>query len=235
MASSGRAIPWDPQAEGAIDLHSRLQFSSGKGDANCVELVCARGARAQARLANPEAGCYHPPARRRRQRPRNVRKLLIILDDTPEMLNAMRYAAVRASKTGGAVEMLAVISPEEFQQKARYEAVARSRILKGFGFYPRSRFIHIDLGPARSWGERFPKRGSAFAVENPAGARGAGGKMDAEGGGCVAGVATVGAAGVDWAAAVTPAIVKRSDKGLYEASAPNRRASCVIRRERRSA
>jgi hypothetical protein len=44
-----------------------------------------------------------------------LRKFLILLDDTPEMLNAMRYAAIRASKTGGAVEMLAVISPEEFQ------------------------------------------------------------------------------------------------------------------------
>lgn len=44
-----------------------------------------------------------------------MRKFLIILDDTPEMLNAMRYAAIRASKTGGGVEMLAIISPEEFQ------------------------------------------------------------------------------------------------------------------------
>jgi hypothetical protein len=44
-----------------------------------------------------------------------LRKFLIILDDTPEMLNAMRFAAIRASKTGGAVEMLAVIAPEEFQ------------------------------------------------------------------------------------------------------------------------
>ncbi len=44
-----------------------------------------------------------------------MRKFLVMLDDTPEMLNAMRYAAIRASKTGGAVEMLAVVSPEEFQ------------------------------------------------------------------------------------------------------------------------
>jgi nucleotide-binding universal stress UspA family protein len=44
-----------------------------------------------------------------------MRKFLIILDDSPEMLNAMRYAAIRAAKTGGAVEMLAVISPAEFQ------------------------------------------------------------------------------------------------------------------------
>jgi nucleotide-binding universal stress UspA family protein len=44
-----------------------------------------------------------------------VRKFLIILDDTPEMLNAMRYAAIRAAKTGGGVAMLAVVSPEDFQ------------------------------------------------------------------------------------------------------------------------
>ena len=44
-----------------------------------------------------------------------MRKFLVILDDTAEMLNAMRYAAIRAAKTGGGIEMLAVISPEEFQ------------------------------------------------------------------------------------------------------------------------
>lgn len=44
-----------------------------------------------------------------------MRKFLIILDDTPEMLNAMRYAAIRASKTGGAVAMLAIVSPDDFQ------------------------------------------------------------------------------------------------------------------------
>lgn len=44
-----------------------------------------------------------------------MRKFLVIFDDTPEMLNAIRYAGIRASKTGGAVEFLAVISPEEFQ------------------------------------------------------------------------------------------------------------------------
>ncbi|MFT3974759.1 MAG: universal stress protein [Amaricoccus sp.] len=44
-----------------------------------------------------------------------MRKSLIILDDTPEMLNAMRFAASRAAKTGGGIVMLAVISSEEFQ------------------------------------------------------------------------------------------------------------------------
>lgn len=52
---------------------------------------------------------------RKTNRGKTLRKFLIILDDTSEMLNAMRYAAIRASKTGGAVEMLAIIDPEEFQ------------------------------------------------------------------------------------------------------------------------
>jgi nucleotide-binding universal stress UspA family protein len=43
-----------------------------------------------------------------------MRKFLVVLDDSRECLNAMRFAAMRASKTGGAVVILAVISPEEF-------------------------------------------------------------------------------------------------------------------------
>ena len=43
-----------------------------------------------------------------------MRKFLVILDDSRECLNAMRFAAMRATKTGGGVEILAVIPPEEF-------------------------------------------------------------------------------------------------------------------------
>jgi nucleotide-binding universal stress UspA family protein len=43
-----------------------------------------------------------------------MRKFLVVLDDTRECLNAMRFAAMRASHTGGGVKVLAVISPEEF-------------------------------------------------------------------------------------------------------------------------
>jgi nucleotide-binding universal stress UspA family protein len=43
-----------------------------------------------------------------------MRKFLVILDDSRECLNAMRFAAMRASKTGAGVEVLAVIAPEEF-------------------------------------------------------------------------------------------------------------------------
>ena len=44
-----------------------------------------------------------------------MRKFLVVLDDSRECLNAMRMAAMRAEKTGGGVEVLAVIPPDEFQ------------------------------------------------------------------------------------------------------------------------
>jgi len=44
-----------------------------------------------------------------------LRKFLIVVDETPECMNAMRFAARRAQKTGGGVVMLYVIEPEEFQ------------------------------------------------------------------------------------------------------------------------
>ena len=56
--------------------------------------------------------------------------------------------------------------------------------------------IHIDLGPARSWGECFPKRATAFATEPPAAREVLSESRTLKGGGA-AGVATVGAAGVE--------------------------------------
>ncbi|MEM1373920.1 MAG: universal stress protein [Pseudomonadota bacterium] len=43
-----------------------------------------------------------------------MRKFLVVLDDSRECLNAMRFAAMRASHTGGGVEVLAIIPPDEF-------------------------------------------------------------------------------------------------------------------------
>ena len=42
-----------------------------------------------------------------------MRKFLVVLDDTRECLNAMRFAAMRAAKTGGAVQVLSVIEPAD--------------------------------------------------------------------------------------------------------------------------
>lgn len=43
-----------------------------------------------------------------------MRKFLVVLDDSRECLNAMRFAAMRAARTGGGVTILSVIPPEEF-------------------------------------------------------------------------------------------------------------------------
>jgi nucleotide-binding universal stress UspA family protein len=44
-----------------------------------------------------------------------LRKFLVVVDETPECAQAMRFAARRAQKTEGKVTMLYVIRPEEFQ------------------------------------------------------------------------------------------------------------------------
>jgi nucleotide-binding universal stress UspA family protein len=44
-----------------------------------------------------------------------MRKFLVVLDDSQECLNAMRFASMRAANTGGGVMILSVIPPDEFQ------------------------------------------------------------------------------------------------------------------------
>ena len=39
---------------------------------------------------------------------------MVVLDDSKECLNAMRFAAMRAANSGGGVTILSVISPDEF-------------------------------------------------------------------------------------------------------------------------
>ena len=77
-----------------------------------------------------------------------------------------------------------------------FEAAAREVGFLGFGYYPRSGFIHIDLGPARSWGERFPVRAVPFAPETQPAREILAESRTLRGTGA-AGVATVGAAGVE--------------------------------------
>ena len=55
-----------------------------------------------------------------------MRKFLAILDDSQECLNAMRFAAMRAARTGGGVEVLAVIPPEEFNHWIGVSDIMRS-------------------------------------------------------------------------------------------------------------
>ena len=54
-----------------------------------------------------------------------MRKFLVVLDDSQECLNAMRFAAMRAENTGARVEILAVIPPEEFNHWIGVGAIMR--------------------------------------------------------------------------------------------------------------
>ncbi|WP_299674118.1 universal stress protein [uncultured Roseobacter sp.] len=54
-----------------------------------------------------------------------MRKFLVVLDDSRECLNAMRFAAMRAANTGGGVEILSVIPPDEFNHWIGVGAVMR--------------------------------------------------------------------------------------------------------------
>lgn len=77
-----------------------------------------------------------------------------------------------------------------------FEAAARQVGFLGFGYYPRSGFMHIDLGPARSWGEKFPARAVPFAPEVPHAREVLAESRTLKGAGA-AGVATFGAATIE--------------------------------------
>ena len=79
---------------------------------------------------------------------------------------------------------------------AAFEAAARELGFLGFGYYPRSGFMHIDLGPARTWGDKFPVRAVPFATEMPPVREALAESRTLRGTGA-AGMATIGAAGVE--------------------------------------
>jgi nucleotide-binding universal stress UspA family protein len=68
-----------------------------------------------------------------------MRKFLVVLDDSRECLNAMRFAALRAAHTGGGVTILSVIPPEEFRHwigvSDLMRAEARERIEAHFDVF----------------------------------------------------------------------------------------------------
>lgn len=70
-----------------------------------------------------------------------MRKFLVVLDDSRESLNAMRYAALRAAHTGGGVQILSIIPQEEDQHWMGVadvmRAEARERIEAHFEVFAR--------------------------------------------------------------------------------------------------
>jgi zinc D-Ala-D-Ala carboxypeptidase len=78
----------------------------------------------------------------------------------------------------------------------RVEQAARRAGFKGFGFYPRSDFMHIDMGPARQWGDPFKLGVTRFSSETPPAREALAGSRTMAGGG-LAGLGTAGSAGVE--------------------------------------
>ena len=64
--------------------------------------------------------------------PGEKRTYLVVIDDSPEARTALHFAARRAAKTHGAVEVLAVVEPQDFVQwggvQAAIEEEQRLRI-----------------------------------------------------------------------------------------------------------
>ena len=64
--------------------------------------------------------------------PELTRTYLVVIDDSEEARVALRFAARRAAKTGGAMEVLAVVEPQDFVQwggvQAAIEEEQRLRI-----------------------------------------------------------------------------------------------------------
>ncbi|MEQ8258000.1 MAG: D-Ala-D-Ala carboxypeptidase family metallohydrolase [Roseovarius confluentis] len=83
---------------------------------------------------------------------------------------------------------------------AAFEEAARAEGFTGFGYYPSQGFMHIDIGPERSWGKPFPARASRFAPE-PKPARVTQGAKE---GGSVAAVAVAAERVVNEAAPILP-------------------------------
>jgi hypothetical protein len=110
---------------------------------------------------------------------------------SPEHNNAVG-GATRSKHLDGAAFDIAMANHDP----VAFEAAAREVGFLGFGFYPRSGFMHIDLGPSRQWGERFPPRPVPFAAETPAARERLAQSRTMKAGGA-AGVATLGAAGVE--------------------------------------
>ena len=80
-----------------------------------------------------------------------MRKFLVVLDDTRECLNAMRFAAMRAHNTGGGVEILSVIPPDEFNHWIGVgdimRAEARERIEAHFNVFAKWMQDKQDVTP----------------------------------------------------------------------------------------
>ncbi|MEG6508223.1 universal stress protein [Methyloligella sp. 2.7D] len=87
----------------------------------------AKTAAKSAAKAGAKTGSDTPRPRRKRQvfHEGHKRKLLVVVDETPECESALAYAASRAKRTAGQLALLFVIEPGDFQHWLGVEEIAR--------------------------------------------------------------------------------------------------------------
>jgi nucleotide-binding universal stress UspA family protein len=86
----------------------------------------------EVRLPPPWAdGSLRSMMRPRRSRDEgHKRKFLVVVDDTPECMRALAYAARRAARTGGAVVLLYVVEPEAPQSFLGVDDIIRAEAME---------------------------------------------------------------------------------------------------------
>jgi len=79
----------------------------------------------------------------------------------PMLITSAYRSPSHNKRVGGAtrskhLEAIAFDVRMENHDPHEFEAAARRAGFTGFGYYPKSGFMHIDTGPARSWGTPWP-------------------------------------------------------------------------------
>ena len=75
--------------------------------------------------------------------------------------------AVGGAKASKHMEAIAFDVRMDNHDPHKFEIAARTIGFTGFGYYPKSGFMHIDTGPARRWGKPWPESNTEWPVEPP--------------------------------------------------------------------
>jgi len=78
----------------------------------------------------PSGWQHEPMVKRKSGEAGHRRKFLVVIDDTPECVRALRYAGRRAEHTGGAVVLLYVIGPTDPQSWLGVESIMRAEAME---------------------------------------------------------------------------------------------------------
>lgn len=109
----------------------RRTAKTGQATKTTAKTAAAKKPATKRTAAKKPAAAKSAPATPRPRKKREVfheghkRKLLVVVDETPECESALAYAASRAQRTDGKLALLFVIEPGDFQHWLGVEEIAR--------------------------------------------------------------------------------------------------------------